>query len=50
MTKIEVKGIYLYAENSNENDVIQETRLGFLPLKENLETWIQNKLQEYDMK
>ena len=32
------------------NSEIQETRLGFLPLKENLENWLQEKLDYYQYK
>lgn len=46
--KLSIKDINY--KNNNENDAIQETRLGFLPLKENLESWIQNKLKEYESK
>ena len=34
----------------NEDSAIHETRLGFLPLKENLDSWIQTKLKEYNEK
>ena len=43
--KLSIKDINY--KNTNENDTIQETRLGFLPLKENLEPWIKEKLEEY---
>lgn len=43
--KLSIKDINY--KSNNENDVIKETRRGFLPLKENLDRWIQEKLEEY---
>lgn len=43
--KLSIKNIN-YKVN-NENDKIKETRKGFLPLKENLDRWINEKIDEY---
>jgi len=43
--KLSIKNINYKAEN--DNSPIQETRKGFLPLKENLHVWIEEKLKFY---
>ncbi len=43
--KLSIKNINYKA--TNNNNLIKETRKGFLPLKENLEEWIKEKETEY---
>jgi len=43
--KLSIKNINYKA--SNDNNPIQETRKGFLPLKENLKVWLEEKLKYY---
>ncbi len=42
--KLSIKNINYKLDNGNE---LQETRLGFLPLKEKLDSWIEEKLKLY---
>lgn len=46
--KLSIKNIN-YKDSSKE-DPIQETRKGFLPLKENLDSWINEKIKYYKNK
>lgn len=43
--KLSIKNINYKADN--DNNPIKETRKGFLPLKENLDLWINEKLEIY---
>ena len=43
--KLSIKNINYKA--TSENSTIKETRKGFLPLKENLDLWIEEKLKIY---
>ncbi len=43
--KLSIKNINYKVDDTNK--VIKETRRGFLPLKENLDNWIEEKLEEY---
>ncbi len=43
--KLSIKNINYKA--SNDNSEIKETRKGFLPLKENLDGWINEKIEQY---
>lgn len=44
--KLSIKNINYKA--NNDNSPIKETRKGFLPLKENLDGWIQEKIDYYN--
>ncbi len=44
--KLSIKNINYKADNNNSP--IKETRKGFLPLKENLDNWIEEKIQYYN--
>lgn len=44
--KLSIKNINYKADNNNSP--IKETRKGFLPLKENLDKWIDEKIQYYN--
>lgn len=44
--KLSIKNINYKSDNSN--NPIKETRKGFLPLKENLDKWISEKLDSYN--
>lgn len=46
--KLSIKNINYRIENANKK--IQETRSGFLPLKNNLEIWINEKIESYQKK
>ncbi len=46
--KVSIKDIYYKTEEDNER--IVESRLGFLPLKNMLPIWINEKLKEYNLK
>ena len=43
--KLSIKNINY--KSNNENNPIKETRKGFLPLKENLDSWIDEKYKYY---
>ena len=46
--KVSIKDIY-YVACDNKKDIV-ETRRGFLPLKEMLPVWINEKMDEYEKK
>ncbi len=45
--KLSIKNINYKVDDKNM--IIKETRKGFLPLKENLDNWIKEKLEEYNI-